>query len=700
MKFLYLFLLILLTSSSIAQHYHLEDIKVHSHQHEADHKFFKKVDSDSLVRKENISQESLQRKKATNLSQAVDNEQGIDTQTTCGNCGAKRISINGLRGEHTTVLVDGIPMHSAVSSFYGMDAVPVVGIQNLEILRGAGTSLTSPEAMGGVINIQTINPTENSAHAQFNLGEFGLQDYQAVGTKIFNQGKTRMAIAGQFNKQGYFDIDGNGVSESPDSESIGGMVKVIQDLGSQTELTFRFSGQELTLLGGTTQNYKAKHYATTLADHTDFTDGDVRGNFLGTQEKISDFVNIKRHEYALSINKELQQGQSLKFSTGLAKQSQDAIYLHGFDYNSHDLLNFNDLRYSKLKGKHLWTIGADFKHHQLKSESEKLYGIEGLQRDNFKHQTLGVYLQDEWFLSDKSELSLALRLDQITVDWTEYSLKEKEIDEYILAPRINFVSRHNSSLTSRFNTGLGYRAPLTLYESQHGSNHDGFEIEIDKVEKSYGLGYALDYQQQRYSLGFNIDHSLIKNLSYAEDEHPMIFKNLDVSAEVTAVGLNSTYQILSSWALSASYDKFILSDNFASTLPTAAIEDRIVLQSDNHLMDHLELLTTLTFVGSRSLGRYNYAEHYNTSDGTNASNQKRQKAPSYYTVDITLNYTLHECLELTAGVFNLFDYTQTKKGDSPLTWVEHEPGDIHLDNFHIWGPNNGRQLFAGLSWSM
>jgi hypothetical protein len=50
-----------------------------------------------------------------------------------------------------------------------------------------------------------------------------------------------------------------------------------------------------------------------------------------------------------------------------------------------------------------------------------------------------------------------------------------------------------------------------------------------------------------------------------------------------------------------------------------------------------------------------------------------------------------------AGVNNLFNYTQTKKGDGPLAWREH--GDhAHLDNRHIWGPNQGRIVYAGIKF--
>ena len=83
---------------------------------------------------------------------------GLITRPTCANCGAKRLRINGLKGEHTSILIDGLPLHSTISSFYGVDNIPVNGIENILVMRGAGASLTNPEAIGGTINIQTVDP--------------------------------------------------------------------------------------------------------------------------------------------------------------------------------------------------------------------------------------------------------------------------------------------------------------------------------------------------------------------------------------------------------------------------------------------------------------------------------------------------------------------------------------------------------------
>src|SRR5690606_10358644 len=92
------------------------------------------------------------------LSDLVRDQIGVETQTYCANCGAKRLTINGLKGEHTSILIDGLPLHSAISSFYGVETVPVNGIQEINVMRGAGASLTNPEAIGGTLDIITVDP--------------------------------------------------------------------------------------------------------------------------------------------------------------------------------------------------------------------------------------------------------------------------------------------------------------------------------------------------------------------------------------------------------------------------------------------------------------------------------------------------------------------------------------------------------------
>ena len=128
------------------------------------------LDKSAVIPTLKLPKKRLDQKKAPNLSEAISGETGVESQTSCANCGSKRITVNGLRGEHTTILVDGVPLHSAVSSFYGVDAVPLAGVEAIEISRGSGASLVAPEAIGGVLNIITESPHRNEVDLNISSG--------------------------------------------------------------------------------------------------------------------------------------------------------------------------------------------------------------------------------------------------------------------------------------------------------------------------------------------------------------------------------------------------------------------------------------------------------------------------------------------------------------------------------------------------
>jgi len=108
---------------------------------------------DTIKSTEVVTEKKIQKKQATNLTEAIANEPGIQAATGCSMCGMKRIRINGMKGEYTTVMVDDVPMYSTVSSYYGMDALATAGVSSIEIARGAGASLIAP---GGVLVVLSM----------------------------------------------------------------------------------------------------------------------------------------------------------------------------------------------------------------------------------------------------------------------------------------------------------------------------------------------------------------------------------------------------------------------------------------------------------------------------------------------------------------------------------------------------------------
>lgn len=88
---------------------------------------------------------------------------GVQPQINCNICGTGDIHINGLEGAYTMVLIDGMPMVSALSTVYGLSGIPNSLIDRVEVIKGPASTLYGSEAVAGLINIITKSPLKAPA---------------------------------------------------------------------------------------------------------------------------------------------------------------------------------------------------------------------------------------------------------------------------------------------------------------------------------------------------------------------------------------------------------------------------------------------------------------------------------------------------------------------------------------------------------
>lgn len=105
-----------------------------------------------------ITKEQLQNKPAANLIDMVKDVEGV---SVIGGSLKPDISIRGLSGDYTLIMVDGRRQNSRESRPNGSGGYeagfipPVEAIERIEVIRGPMSSLYGSDAMGGVINIIT-----------------------------------------------------------------------------------------------------------------------------------------------------------------------------------------------------------------------------------------------------------------------------------------------------------------------------------------------------------------------------------------------------------------------------------------------------------------------------------------------------------------------------------------------------------------
>lgn len=90
------------------------------------------------------------------------------------------IFLRGATSSQTIVMIDGIRVGSATSGGAALENIPLDRIERIEILRGAASALYGPDAVGGVIQIFTREPTDALAlQASVGAGTDGQQSASA-----------------------------------------------------------------------------------------------------------------------------------------------------------------------------------------------------------------------------------------------------------------------------------------------------------------------------------------------------------------------------------------------------------------------------------------------------------------------------------------------------------------------------------------
>ncbi|MEC4088040.1 TonB-dependent receptor plug domain-containing protein [Pseudoalteromonas rubra] len=654
---------------------------------------------DDIAKTELLSNEYIKNTQSSSLADAIQNAIGIRVSNECAMCGAKRIMINGLKGEHTNVLVDGIPMHTMISGFYGMDSVAASGIGRIEIARGAGASLTAPEAIGGTVNLVTAQPSEDKIELDMATGSDGYKLISALASGISTDGNTRATLIGQYDNKDQFDGDGNGVSENPALTNQSLTLMVSHDIGYSDNIRVRLNQTQSEVFGGPVLGDTATSISATLASVSQgeadslFVNDDVRNRYIGNAWETAEWVKTEREEASLSWLHEISSRLNVTSSLAYVDHIQDSFY-ESTDYYAEDTMYYYSVRFNyDLNAQHLLTFGADKRDEKMRSSSAALESAANYVSDSFDYDTTGLYIQDTWLPNESIEVSAALRLDQIQADFVDPQKPGIEIDKTILSPRVDMRYFHNDTFTSRLSLGQGYRAPLSFFESDHGilDSGKGFQVEVSEPERSKSATYSLSYEAEMLTVTASAAHTKVEHLATLShtDSGTPVLTQLTETAAVTAVDISANWQVSDTLTVSAIAEQYHYDETFKASFGIAPIEKRATLSTDLHINDW-EIITSAIWVASRDLTDYGY-EGFNDANGEFA---KPTTAESYVTVDLKVVKPLSESLSFYAGASNLFDYNQAEDMGSPLMY-DAEGG---YDVVYIHGPLRGRQAYLGLTY--
>ncbi|MBN8506358.1 MAG: TonB-dependent receptor [Burkholderiales bacterium] len=652
-----------------------------------------------LVQTESLDGQSIERSGATNVNEALDKRPGIAVQVECSICNVRNVLLNNLPGRYTTLLIDGVPIYSSVSSAYGLDSVSVYGLERIDVSRGAGTSLIAPEALSGTVNLVTKRPHEDAFNARLQGGSFGSRQADLHLAKAWAGGAFTATVQG--NRHDSVDGDGDGISEFTGfNRKMAGFGLFLDDLGG-FRVKSRLDFVDEKRGGGALGTDYAAIKASLSGNPFDFThsrngspskDGWINpedGELLpydGGRGGFSEIIFTDRKQFVATAERALGSDSVLRLAVGLAKHEQDSFYEGAF-YVAAQTQRYLEASLRTQAGDWTLTGGLSQRYEDLKSQGVTAAGdaVDGI--DNYVYRVPAVFLQAyRSFWDDALELNASLRHDRHNVFGG------------ITSPRANLLWHVTPQWSLRASSGKGFRAPTSFFEQDHGIL-DTLRIqrEITKPEVSLNHSLALSFAGDRLQVTASANFNRIKNFAVLDPgaEDPVtndpitLFTSAERPVTVRGIDLNASWQATPALLLQAGLE--LSRYRFEpGTLVFARPTRRAFLGFDWD-SDGWELTARLTHTGAMNLlpfhddgsgsqGRFNF-------DGT----PKKDRSPAFTTVDLRVEKQLDKRWAFYVGADNLTDYRQVDK-ESPL-FVD---GEGAPDVVHLWGPNRGRYVYAGL----
>ncbi|MDP3537238.1 MAG: TonB-dependent receptor [Azonexus sp.] len=661
----------------------------------------KPVLRDEIIATESLGARELEKTGATMLTEALDKRPGISMQVECSICNVRNVVLNNLPGRYTTLLIDGIPIFSSVSTAYGLDSVSLGGLERIDISRGAGTSLIAPEALAGSVNIVTRRPTKDELLINQQFGSYGHMNTNLFGANAFQGG----ALTANFNHNQHDTVDGddNRISEYTSyKRNLGGIGFFVDDLGG-----FKIRGRldivdEKRMGGAMGSDYngvkangsgnpfdwsKGKN-GSPYAGGWIVPDTGLPQNYTDGLAGMSEIIFTDRKQFVSSATHKLGDG-TMRFAVGYAKHKQDSFYEKAI-YKADQAQYYLEASTQQPLGETLLTTGVTYRYEDLTSIGTDASGTPNDGIDNYKYRTPGVFLQGyHSFLEGVVEVNGSVRYDKHNVFGG------------ITSPRFNVLWNHNHELNSRFAVGRGFRAPTSFFEQDHGIlDTTRIVRHIDKAEISDNASYALSYAEDRLAWVGSLNYNRIKNMALLDSgaTDPLTGDpiTLFTSAQkpVTVIGgdLIVTYKLTPNLETTIAAEHFKYDFSEAGTLAFARPETRAYLRLD-YESGPLTGMLRGTWTGPMDLAKfYDYANNprYNF-DGT----RKMDKSPDYWMVDLRGEYRLNKQWSTFLGVDNVFDFKQSDK--ESMLWVD---GSGAIDVTQIWGPNRGRFIYGGVKFAL
>jgi len=588
-----------------------------------------------------VTGEELRKRPFRDLTDALRDVEGV---AITGTANESEISIRGMPGDYTLILVDGKRQSSRDARVNGSAGFeqsfipPAEAIERIEVVRGPMSSLYGSDAIGGVINI--ITRRVPSAWA----GSVNL-DYTAQQHGAYGNGNQVQFYAGGPIKDDLLGLQvwGRRLNRQADDDlANGGYAR-----GEHTDLTARLAVtpnryNDIILQAGATRLHNGEGTSANWATREQDNDRDS-----------ASVTHKGRWGWASSeVSLAWERASRVGVSNGTAAQNE-------FANRKPEVTNtVFDAKMTLPVQRHLLTGGVQWNDTSLKDWNP---GLNDRVRYTYGTTQKALFLEDEWSLTERLAITGGLRLD----DHAQYGVHAN--------PRLYAVWHTTDSWTLKGGVSRGFKAPelRAVIEDYAYLRRNTFVMLGNpdlKPESSTNYEFSSLWSNNKDLSGgitffyndFKDKLSTVTTTRRWNGYTVMDRVNID-KATIAGVELNAKWDVSRTVQLKANY-------THTDSEQKSGVNAGAPLALTPERMANLRATWRSTPALTLWAGLTHYGKEYGTTVGADFS-------PAYTTTDIGGSYQWSPKVTLNAAINNL--------------------GDKRLDNATYGKTNYGRRLWVG-----
>ncbi|WP_436516646.1 TonB-dependent receptor [Ekhidna sp. To15] len=612
---------------------------------------------------------------ATSVVEGISLVNGVQEVVACGVCFTNSISINGLPGPYTAILMDGSPIYGNLASVYGLNGIPSMIIDRFEVIKGPSSTLYGSEAVAGVINIITKDPSQQPVFSADIMGTSHLESFGnfSLAPKI---GKSAGFLGLNYAYINDFDDqNGDGFGDNINLDRISLFTK--WDISRPSGKKFMISGKYYyeDRRNGVEEFLEDRNYRT------------LRGN----DQIYGESIYTNRFEifgtYAFNF------AERIRMDYSLSTHEQDSYY--GADYyQASQNIVFTNFIWDKEINRHQLTTGLTSRH-QSYDDNTVATETSGENRPDNQY-TPGVFVQDEFEVSKRFTALGGLRLDHY------------ENHGFIPAPRLNLKYKPSDWTTLRSNFGTGFRI-VNLFTEDHAFVTGQREVIIEEAlqpEESYNFSlnlnhiYTIGQSQGMLDVDVYYTHFTNKITPDYENEGQIRYANTDGYAVSKGVGFNLQQELAFPLAFNLGFNIQEVTENEQGDTRSIEFAPKwtgILTANYNLKLWKMTIGYTARVTGPMALPLVFDLDE----NGDPLLIPRPTESEAFAIHNLQVSKDLSNGWSIYGGVQNIFDYVQPW---SPLTGTNDPNTNIgfsdSFDTAYAYSPIHGREVYLGISWSL